>query len=95
MGYFFGGIPPPPVFLHPEKPHQMYTSKMEEAEEIQVAGGREILENSGRAEGAASLQRRGEMEIESPVLKQCKEDQNRRKLPERPSALLLKKPFQT
>lgn len=53
------------------------------------------MENSGRAEGAASLQRRGEMEIESPVLKQCKEDQNRRKLPERPSALLLKKPFQT
>lgn len=47
----------------------MYTSKMEEAEEIQVAGGQEVLENSGRAGGAASLQKRGEMEVESPVLK--------------------------
>lgn len=47
----------------------MYTSKMEEAEVIQAAGGQEVLENNGGAGGAASLHKRGEMEIESFVLK--------------------------
>lgn len=32
------------------------------------------MENSGGAGGAVSLQKRGEMEIESPVLKQCREE---------------------
>lgn len=36
------------------------------------------MEDSEGAGGAASLQKRGEMETESPVLKQCREEQNRK-----------------
>lgn len=36
---FWEESPSPPAFVDAEKSHQMYTSKMEEAEVIQAAGG--------------------------------------------------------